>query len=132
MADLSITAANVKQGANASVIQGTAGNALTAGEPVYQSSANTYSNTSVSESASGVVGVALNGASSSQPVDVLVFGDMDLGATLVIGTIYILGNSAKIRPFADTQATQYVSIVGIATATDKLNVNPNASGVQTQ
>ncbi len=132
MANLTITEADVRKRPGAVVLGGTSGTIITAGDAVTfrESDGLVYTTTTNSAISAAVDGVALNAASLNQPVDVLIRGDMNLGATLVIGTIYTISSSSgRIRPSTDAFEGDQVSIIGIATTVDNLNVKPHASGV---
>lgn len=133
MADLTITAANVKAGSNASVDRtGLAGAAVTAGQPVYWDGSRWQlaDDNSVTAAARVAGGIALNGASTDQPLAVLTGGDITIGATLTAGSVYYLSaNAGGICPAADLATGQYPCIIGIAKSTTVLNVEINSAGV---
>lgn len=128
MTDLSVTAANVVRGSNATTEQGTAGETITAGQPVYKDSTSgkymkTDSN-SATAAARQARGIALNGASLNQPLMIQMSGDITIGATLTAGTAYYLSDTAGgICPLADVGAGEYVCLVGIAKSTSVLGIN---------
>lgn len=134
MSDLSITAANVVKGTNAVTENGTAGETITAGQPVYKSSTtNKYmkadSNSGTAE-AKTARGIALNGAAAGQPLQILLKGDVTIGATLTAGSRYYLSETAGgIQPEADLGAGENVCLLGLAKSTTVLAVNIQAPGV---
>lgn len=132
MAALTITAANVVKGTTASVVNGTAGATVTAGQAVYFDSATSTYKLSDSDvvAASIPAGIALHASLANQPLQVLTGGSVTIGATLVAGTVYY-GNptAGGIGPVADLIATNRSVIIGIATSTTVLNVNIIDSGV---
>jgi len=135
MADLSITAANVAPGTSVSKQEWTAGATITAGEAVYiDSSDSNKAKLAQSDGTSAeaeVKGIALCGASSGQPVVIATNGTMDLGATLTLGTIYVLSQTAgKIAPTADLASGDYTSVIGVGTAADELTLAITNSGVE--
>ena len=131
MANLVITVANVRKRQGAEVLGGFAAVPITPGDGVgFRDDGLVYTARNSSAGAAVVSGVALNTASVNQPVDVLVSGNMDIGATLTVGTIYVIsGSSGRIFPSADLSVGNIVSIIGIATTTSNLSVLPHASGV---
>ena len=132
MANLSITAANVDPGANAIKGTGEAGATITAGQVVYLDPTNNKVKPAINNSTTpaNVIGVALVGSSNNQPVIYQIIGDIDLGATLTVGEIYVLGNVAgSISPEADNGSGEFVTILGVATAADTLKMRIHASGV---
>lgn len=133
MADLTITPANV--GVNVSsptiaVIQ--VGEAITQGQPVYlKLSDQKYwkGDASVSESAN-VYGIALTGGAADDYVIAIRGGDMNLGATLTVGETYVVSaNAGGVAPIGDLVSTEYVTILGVATAADNLELSINVSGI---
>lgn len=134
MADLSITAANVVAGANATVRQGTAGATITAGQAVYRDPADGRYKLADCDSATAAArrfrGIALHGASNGQPLDVLQDGPITIGATMTAGVAYYLSPTAGgICPVADLSTGDYPTVIGIATSTTVLMVSPIESGV---
>lgn len=134
MADLTITASAVLPGANASIANGTAGEAITAGKAVYLASATKKWMLADSDSATAEArrakGIALNGASLNQPVTVQTGGDITLGATLVAGTAYYLSETAGgIQPVADLATPESVCLLGLAKSTSVLALNIQFPGV---
>ena len=134
MADLIITAANVVKATGSSIQQGTAGAAVTAGQPVYLDSAtSTYKLSdanSATAAARAVDGIALHASLTGQPLQILNGGPLTLGAVLTAGVAYYLSNNAGgICPVADLTAGSYPTILGFATSASVLNVKLNAAGV---
>ncbi len=134
MADLTLTAANVLAGSNATTRLGTAGATITAGQVVYLDSATkTYKladTDSATAAARSPAGFALNGASSGQPLMVLTDGDLTLGAVLTAGVAYYLsGNPGGICPVADVAAGDYPVVLGMAKSTSVLSVHIVEAGV---
>lgn len=132
MADLSITVANVVPGSGARIVNGTSGGTLTAGKTVYLDSAdNTYklADCDGTAEAKNVVGIALNGASAGQPVDVLLEGDLTVGSILTGGIPYFLSPTAGgICPIADIAVGDDYTIIGIAKSATVLSVRIHQSG----
>lgn len=134
MTDLSITAGNVIAGSNAVTEEGFAGATVTAGQTVYRDATTKKFLLADADSATAgvrdVYGIALNGASDGQPLEVLKSGDITIGATLTAGTTYYLSPVAGgICPLADIDVGDYYTIIGIAKSTSVLAVKINASGV---
>jgi hypothetical protein len=127
MADLTITAANVVAGADASKEAGVAGETIAAGKAVYKSSTSgkfmlADSNSATAE-ARQARGVALNGASLDQPLVIQKHGDLTIGATLTPGATYFLSDTAGgICPDADVGAGEYVCQLGVAKSASVLAV----------
>lgn len=137
MTDVSITAANVLKGSNATIEQGTAGATVTAGQVVYKDDADgKYKLADNDASTTGQPirkprGVALNGASNGQPLAILRSGDITIGGTLVAGTTYCLSSTAGgICPQADVASGDDVVVLGVAKSTSVLGVAIQLSGVE--
>lgn len=131
MANLTQTAANV--GVNASntrvqIVQ--AGEAITQGQPVYDNSNKYYRGDASTLAASQVGGVALTPAATDGYFIMATEGKVDLGATLTVGeTYYVSDTAGAIMPAADVSTGEYVTSLGVASATDTLELNINASGI---
>lgn len=134
MADLTITSASVVAGADATRKDGLAGEAITAGKAVYQSSATKKWLLADSDSATAEArragGIALNGAALNQPIAVHVAGDITIGAALTPGTAYYLSDTAGgICPLADVGSGEYVCQLGLAKSASVLAVSIQFPGV---
>ena len=132
MTDVSITAANVVAGANASRQSGTAGVAITAGQAVYfDGTTNKYKlSESNATGAKTVNGIALNSAALNQPVAIQVHGPITIGGTLVAGTTYCQSTTpGGICPQADITTGGDVVVLGVAASTTVLNLDIQIPGV---
>lgn len=134
MADLTVTAASVLPGSNAAVVQGTAGETITAGKVVYQSSTTKKWMLADSNSATAEVrqaqGIALNGASLNQPISVQKSGDITTGATMTAGVaLYLSDTPGGICPVADVGSGEYVCLLGVTKSTTVLALDIQYSGV---
>ena len=134
MADLSITAANVKAGSASTRVQLVqAGEAIDQGEPAYLASDGKYYQTDANDTAikAQAKGIAITPASTDGYFLLAVDGLINLGATLAVGQIYVCsatkGGSA---PYADLTTNDFVTILGVATTTALLDINLLVSGVQ--
>jgi hypothetical protein len=134
MADLSITAANVKAGSASTRVQLVqAGEAIDQGEPAYLASDGKYYQTDANDTAikAQAKGIAITPASTDGYFLLAVDGLINLGATLAVGQIYVCSaTKGGIAPYADLTTNDYVSIVGVATTTALLDINLLVSGVQ--
>jgi hypothetical protein len=133
MADVSVTATDVKARPNATIGTGTAGAAITAGQPIYKdtSDSNKYKLADKDALAASVAaGIALHAATANQPIDFVKSGGIELGSVVKPGTIYVVSSTAGgIGTSTDIVATDYTTTVGIATATNILSVSIQAGGV---
>lgn len=131
---LSQTAANVLFSTGA-VIDRTkfSGATITAGMPVYIDSADgkaKIADNNVSAALANVYGIALNGASDGQPVDIQTAGDINLGATLTVGETYVLSATAGGIDAVSAISTNYVSLLGVARTAAILQLKINNTGIQ--
>ena len=134
MADLTITAANVIAAPGARRKNGTAGATITAGQPVHLSpTTGRYILSDADAEGIGDVtefAVALHGASDGQPLQVILSGDLTLGAVMVAGTTYCISDTpGGIAPRADLAAGDDVIVLGVARSTSVLKMKPIISGV---
>lgn len=134
MADLSVTAANVLL-TSGNATAGMAGATITAGQSVYSDSTEATNKIKAADAnalASGtVVGIALNGAATGQPIDYAPSGTtVNPGATTAAGTIYCVSETAGgIGTSTDIGSGVYMSVIGIGTATNAIKVQLINSGV---
>jgi hypothetical protein len=128
MADLTITAASVLPGSGAVIQTGTAGEALTAGQALYQKAADSKWYKADCNSATAEVrvakAIALTGSAAGQPVEVQTGGQITIGATLTAGTVfYLSGTAGGIRPVADNTTGDYPQTIGMAVSTTVLQLD---------
>ncbi len=135
MTDVVITAGNVVAGSGAVINRsGVAGEAITAGQPIYLDTttkkyfkADCNSATAIARHAAGI---ALNAASLNQPIDFIKSGPLTVGGTLVAGSPYYLSSTAGgIKPAADLATGDYICLLGLAASTTVLNVEIQFPGV---
>ena len=134
MADLSITAANVKAGSASTRVQLVqAGEAIDQGEPAYLASDGKYYQTDANDTAikAQAKGIAITPASTDGYFLLAVDGLINLGATLAVGQIYVCSaTKGGIAPYADLTTNDFVTILGVATTTALLDINLLVCGVQ--
>jgi hypothetical protein len=131
-ADLSITAASVAGGAGQAVTVQNASASITAGQALYTSSgqwALAKSNGTAAQAT--LTGIALSTGVSGQPLVAQTAGNINLGATLVVGTYYVASpnNAGGIAPMADLSSGNYVSLLGVATTTSNLQMGISNTGL---
>jgi hypothetical protein len=134
MADLTITAASVVQGAGAAVVNGTAGATVTAGQVVYKEAATGLfklaDDNSGTPEAQIAFGIALHASLNGQPLAVQTGGPIIIGATLTAGTAYYSSaTGGGICPFADLVSTDRVVQLGNATSATVLALSIKDTGV---
>ena len=128
MADLTVTAGSVVSTGTQGV--GTAGGTITAGQVVRLNTSNevvTASDDSATNAAA--LGIALNGASSGQPVSYHTAGNINPGATVAVGKVYVVSTSGGIAPIDDVAGGEYITYLGVGTTTSNLSVQIHVSGV---
>ncbi|WP_291854881.1 hypothetical protein [Bradyrhizobium sp.] len=133
MVDIVVTPANVVGGADAERIQGVAGATVLAGQVVYRDSVTRRfllaDNNSATPDVRNPIGIALHGASNGQPLAVQTGGDLNVGATLVVGETYYLSDTpGGICPEADLVTGEFVSVLGVATTASNLKMRMLVSG----
>lgn len=134
MADLSVTAGSVVK-VDGSTVDGTAGATITAGQACYYDSATAtwklaLDGTAEQAGASGL-GIALNGASSGQPIKIQNSGTCTIGATVTVGQVYCLSdNAGGVCPYSDLGSGDRVTILGVGTTTGRIFLQPLVSGIQ--
>lgn len=136
MADLTVTATSVVAGTGAQKKTLLAGGTITAGMAVYFDSSTTpptvkAADADLSAVAADAKGIALNGGAVGQPIVVQTGGQINPGATVVVGTIYVVsGTAGGIAPAADLLAGDWVTILGIGVTAALIDMGVHASGVQ--
>jgi len=134
MADLSIgTVVNLNPIVKTA---GIAGETLTAGQSVYYkiSDGRWYKAQATTLALSGYgtqVGICLVGGTVGTAVTIATSGDVDLGVSVTVGTIYVISaaNAGGIAPWADLASTNLVTILGVGNAADIISMGVFASGI---
>lgn len=131
MADLTITAASVASLGSAS--QRTTGvcgsSSITQGMPLYIASGTLLPAANTSVAAAAAVGIALNAASPGQYVTYQTEGDINLGATLVVGMAYHVSAAGLISPVTDATTADFNTYLGTARTAAILELQPHAAPV---
>ena len=136
MAAISITAANVLKSSTGQVSVGTAGATITAGQAVYIDTTDSnkikLADADGTAPANTFAGIALNAASSGQPVSYCTndTAGFTIGATVLAGdTIWLsptAGGITKTR--ADLVSPSTVITIGNMLTTTTMNLTPNVGG----
>jgi hypothetical protein len=133
MADVTQTAANVVSGTGAKIETYISGGVV-AGNSCYVDTADSNKLKPAQGTSATTAGgriIALATAADDQPVQAQVGGKLDVGGTLVVATLY--GTSAavagNIAPVADLISTNIVKVLGIADATNSLDMDFNSNPV---
>jgi hypothetical protein len=133
MADLVITAANVRILPATTTNQYTAGATVTPGALLAQDSTTKRAVLANATNAdlSKILGVATNYADDGDTVVVAIRGDMDLGAALAQGELYTASaTGGAIAVYGDLVATNYVSVAGIGVDAGTFRFDIFNSGIQ--
>lgn len=135
MAAITVTAANVARVDGETVSGYLAGATITAGQVVYvDSNGSVQVGTNATSAGSGVgaqlVGVALNGGGSGQPIAILRNGTVNIGGTAAVGKQYCLGTAGGVIPVDDIAGTEFITHLGVGLTTANIKLSINVSGVQ--
>jgi hypothetical protein len=139
MADLTITAASVKASDKATKMIKEAGATITAGQVVYLDADDKFKLAQATTNiTSAVLGIAISGAASGQPVTVVTRDpEFTPGATLSLSAagatgLYVLSaaNAGGVAPQSDLVATNWLVFLGAAISTTKLNLQINNAHAQ--
>lgn len=118
MADLTQTAADVRTASNAVTELVQAGEAITAGQPLYQKSSDEKyykADADAGQTEAGATVIALMNADQDGYLIVQSEGDVNVGATTVKGEVYVVSNTAgNIAPASDLASGWYPTVIGTA------------------
>ena len=132
MADLVQTAANVQAGTGSTTQRKNAAVAVTAGDAVYVDATGALDlcENDLTAVEAACVGIALNDAAIGQPVVYQTSGRINIGATLTVGEVYVVGAApGAVAPVADVIATEFMTVLGVAVSTSELEMGILQSGV---
>jgi hypothetical protein len=133
MADIAITAANVELDKTSTRDFVQFGEAVSPSMSVYLNSTDNKwykakNNGTVDQSKAQ--GLSVNKVSANGWGYIVKKGPYKPGATVVLGeTYYVSSTFGGICPSADITSGKYVTPLGVAIATDAIDLNPQASGV---
>ena len=135
MADLSITPANVALAGTGVVTQSVqVAVAVAQGETGYLDVASgkyRLADANLSEAAAGASGMFLTPAGIDGYALIAFSGPINVGATLTVGVVYVQSaNAGKIAPIGDLTTGDYVTILGVASAANRLDLAITRSGAQ--
>ena len=135
MADVTQTAANVHpNGSNAAAILVQVGEAVVQGDVGYYKTSDGKHwkcDADLSTEAASAKGIFITPAAIDGYAYLQVSGSIDVGGTLVVGTTYLASaNAGKIMPTADLASGDYNTRLGVASATDKLELSISVTGIQ--
>lgn len=136
---LSVTVAEVKEGAGSVTGTGVAGVTITAGQPVYEDANDgkiKLADADLSIGAAKARGFALHAALANQPIRYQKGGKFIIGTTAAPakGTVYVVGATAgAVHPHGDLASTWYTTILGVGDGLGGIDMPPGgpfASGNQ--
>jgi hypothetical protein len=135
MADISITAGSFIPSANATLVQGIAGAALTRGLPTYYDSATaTYKAFDASSATKyQFAGLACEDVASGQPVFICTKDpDLQLGGSITIGDTVWASATGVTKTIGDLTTGWKIWVLGVCTATSGAHLNflPVSGGVK--
>ena len=136
MADLTVNPDNVYafRGATTSLVQ--AGEVILAGQPVYKhTDGKYYKADSNVEAKAEAKGIALSNSYIAATTDddaffiILKRGGLYPGVAVVKGqTYYVSPDAGGIQPATDVAAADYVTILGVASSTSRIDIDIKISG----
>jgi hypothetical protein len=133
MADLTITPTSVavQSGGGGQLVQ--FAETTTPGDALYRSTSDGkyYLADCDAEATAKVAGIAITYGSADDYGYMFSASsqDIDLGATLTSGEIYVVSDTAgNIMPYSDLTTGQYLSIIGFARSTSLLKLDINVTG----
>lgn len=128
MADLSQTATSVIGYGEA--IHGKLGGTVAAGMPVrVQTDLTFIAATDATAAGAAVDGIALSGGAVGQPFTYQKGGNINLGATVAAGKVYVLSTAGAIAPVDDIAGSEFITVLGIGISTSLVKMGIVQSGV---
>ena len=133
MADLSITPASVKPGANADTEDVTYGATITAGDLVYKDAGDLnrckLADGNAGAAQADIAGVALNSGGADQPGRIQRSGDYTSGATHGVGRVFVGStNPGKIAEVADLAAGNFTKVWAVSKSATVLTIVNRGAG----
>lgn len=111
-------------------LQGILGGTVAAGMPVRKQTDGTFiAATDASAAGAAVEGIALSGGAISQPFTYQKSGNINLGATVAAGKVYVLSTSGAIAPVDDIAGSEFVTVLGVGISTSLVKMGIVQSGV---
>lgn len=133
MADVTVTAANVKPVGTSRTVQTVLlGETVTQGQPLYLKAADSkyWKADADTLAEAAAAGIAITPGVADDYAIMLTAGTINMGGTLAVGQVYVVStNAGGVAPYSDLGSGDYVTILGVATTTAILNVDLNATGI---
>lgn len=133
MANLALTASLVVPDEGYSWLTGIAGEAVTRGQLVYLKASDTrywVGHCETSAATAAVSGISLVDAAAGQPIIVMTGGIVTIGATVAVGTLYLLSTAGLFMPHGDIATSDWITYAGVGTTAAKIKLGIHVSGVQ--
>ena len=131
MADLVVVATAVLPYTGCATDVANAGEAITAGQAVYMHTDGTLLKAITTSAITAAArGVALNGGAVGQPITYVKSGGYNPGVACVVGVVYgVTDTAGGVGDVADRGAADFITILGVATTTSRIEMSINRSGV---
>ena len=132
MTNIDITASNVIAAAGSRIQTGIAGTTIAAGDVVYLLGSTYVLADADLEPSAEVAGIALNGASTTQPFDFITSGTLTIGVTNPVtlpALVYYLSDTAGKYENTVPATGDFVSTVGIGLTSTTLSVQIHNSAI---
>ena len=131
MADITATAADVLAATGAGIGRGTAGVAIVQGDVLYIDSSDSSRLKLADDldiNTSAVVGIALNRALTTQPIEYITSGTLTFG-TVVVGDVYALSDTPGRMMNTQPATGNFASVIAVGLTTSTIKIEINNSGV---
>lgn len=118
MAAITVTSTGVKPIESAgghAYSRGVAGEALSAGDPVYLSADRKYMKVDpTDQNKVAIVGIAMNTVSTDQRLEIMTSGTVDLGSALSDAVCVVVAGDGTLEEIADLATGEYIVVVGFS------------------
>ena len=135
MADVSVISSSVAPlNASTTIVRGTAGAAVSAGQAVFADPTANYlikpAQANSQTPANNVVGIAVDTAAAGQPIAYASAGDIQFNAAFTQAGVYMLSaaNPGGIAPTSDLVTGNYATLLGIAISPSVLRLGITLTG----
>ncbi len=123
MPAFTINTANVVKSTSGSIFIGTAGQTITAGQPLYLDTTNSIYKLANGLTNNPVAGIAVASANTNQDIVICTRDpNFSCGYPIVAGNIALLGNvPGAIQPYEDRTTGWYVTALGVGIGANRVN-----------
>ena len=136
MADLTITASQVLPGTGVTQANGTAGETITAGQPVYKDSTDSnhlkLAGAASTAAIATCVGISAHASLDGQPLTYYTAGLVTIGAGAAPaeGVMYTLSTTAGKITTDAIVSTEYLTYLGTANGSNQIDISLDVTGQQ--